>query len=179
MFVATNTLNKQKLVIMSQTTDTFQTNEFLKPQRSQKLNILTILTFIGCSFGLLFLLATPAIMKFSKSMMEKSSSADLTPKQIADMRLAVENMDKVQANIVPIGIVSIIGIGLCFFGALMMRKLKKDGFWIYVAGQVIPLVGGLIILGTGQYSSFGSYTAPLIAVVFIALYASERKNMVY
>jgi len=164
---------------MSQTADTFQTNEFSQPQRSQKLNVLTILTFIGCAFGVLFLLATPKILEFSKKMLEKSSGADLTPKQIADMRLAVENMDKLQANIVPISIVSIIGIVLCFIGAMMMRKLKKDGFWIYVAGQVIPLVGGLIILGTSQYSGVGSFAAPAIAILFIALYASERKNLVY
>jgi hypothetical protein len=60
-----------------------------------------------------------------------------------------------------------------------MRKLKKDGFWIYTAGEILPLIGNFILLGTAQYTGVGSVIIGVaIPLVFIILYAMQRKYLV-
>lgn len=80
---------------------------------------------------------------------------------------------------VPIMVTGVIGIILCFLGALMMRKLKKDGYWLYVAGQLIPFIAGFILMGTAQYNSVGSFLVPVIVLAFIVMYTSQKKYLVY
>ena len=144
------------------------------------LNVLTILTFIGCALGAIFTLVTPWLMNFLLGMMNKAaeSGTDLTPKQVADMEASKKVIELTQANMVPLLAIGIVGVVLCFVGALMMRKLKKDGFWIYVAGQVLPIVGSLALLGMAQFTSASSYIMFLLPFVFIFLYSRQRKFLV-
>ena len=162
------------------TTDSENLSEFQTQPLPRGLNVLTILTFIGCAFGLIFSLATPWIMKFSLNMMNKASEAgtDLTPKQIADMEISRKVIELTQSNMVPLISIGILGIILCFIGAFMMRKLKKDGFWIYVSGQVLPIIGSFALLGMAQLTGATSYLMFLIPVVFIILYSMQRKYLV-
>ena len=75
--------------------------------------------------------------------------------------------------------ISIVGIVLCVVGAVWMRKLKKDGFWIYTAGEILPLIGSFILLGTKQYTGVTSIIFGVgIPVLFIVLYARQRKYLV-
>ena len=144
------------------------------------LNVLTILTFIGSAIGLIFSLATPWLMKFSLDMMNKAAETrtDQTSKQIADAEAARKVIELTQANMTPLLLIGAAGIVLCFIGAVMMRKLKKDGFWIYVSGQVLPIIGSLALLGMAQFTGAMSYIMFLIPIVFIILYAMQRKYLV-
>ena len=57
-----------------------------------------------------------------------------------------------------------------------MRRLKRDGYWLYVTGELLPLVGGLIILGTSQYTNVTSIVLGVgIPLLFICLYTMQRK----
>ena len=161
------------------TDDSLTVNEFEKKPLPTTLNVLTILTFIGCAIGLIFSFASPWMLKFSLSMMEKASqgSAELTPKQVADMEVAKRSIELTQNNMVPLIIIGLIGIALCFVGALMMRKLKKDGFWLYLGGQLLPLIGSLILLGTAQFTGVMSYVMFAIPIVFIVLYYTQIKYL--
>lgn len=155
-------------------------DDFGPKKLPQALNVLTILTFIGCAiFGLLTLL-TPWITKFYLSMMDKGGApgSELSAKQLSDMEKGRHVMEMTQANMIPIMALGMAGIILCFIGAFMMRKLKKDGFWIYVAGQALPIIGNLAIMGTAQFTGISSYGAFLIPIVFIILYARQRKYLV-
>ena len=162
------------------TTDSENLSEFQTQTLPRGLNVLTILTFIGCAIGAIFTLATPWLMKFSLNMMNKASEAgtDLTPKQNADMEASKKVIELTQANMTPLILIGAAGIVLCFIGALMMRKLKKDGFWIYVSGQVLPIIGSLALLGMAQFTGVTSYIMFLIPVVFIILYSMQRKYLV-
>ena len=160
------------------TTNRIDSDDFEKPVLPSMLNVLTILTFIGCSIFFLFSLATPAIIKWSKEMMDKASKTDLTPKEIADIEKGRQAMELMEQHMWPLMIIGIAGIILCFIGALMMRKLKKDGYWIYLAGQVVPYIGSLILVGTAQYSGAGSFVVPVISLIFIILYTTQRKYLV-
>ncbi len=87
-------------------------------------------------------------------------------------------IEMTQSNMLPLLLVGGLGIILCFVGALMMRKLKKDGFWIYVAGQLLPIIGSFALLGMAQFTGITSYAMFIIPIVFIALYAGQRKYLV-
>lgn len=161
-------------------TDTEKLSEFQPKSLPGALNVLTILTFIGCALGVIFTFATPWLMKFSLSMINKAaeSGTDLTPKQIADMETQKRVIELTQSNMIPLLLIGAAGIVLCFIGALMMRKLKKDGFWIYVSGQILPIIGNLAIMGFAQFTGITSYLMFLIPVVFIVLYARQRKYLI-
>ena len=146
----------------------------------QSLNVLTILTFIGCGIGALGVIATPIIMKFSKEMMDKATAMnpDMTTKQLADMENAKHMIELTQQNIIPITIISVISVVACLLGALWMRKLKKDGYWLYVVGELLPIVGNLIFLGAAAFSDWKSYIGLLVPAVFIVLYSIQKKYLV-
>jgi hypothetical protein len=143
------------------------------------LNVLTILTFIGCGIIGIFTLLTPMITNFGLKALEKAGSAagqDLSAKQVADIERSKGAMELMKANMRPVILVGLLGVILCLVGAIMMRKLKKDGFWIYVAGQVLPIVGTLVIMGT-KYNTPLSYAFYIIPALFIFLYSQQRKYM--
>ena len=142
--------------------------------------MLTILTFIGCGIGALITIGTPWLMSFSKKMMAKAAeSPDMSPDKMAEMRKGLQGIELTERNLVPLIVIGSIGIILCFIGALMMRKLKKDGFWLYMAGQLIPLVGGFIIMGMAQFQGVSSFVIPAISILFIVLYSMQRKYLVF
>lgn len=145
------------------------------------LNVLTILTFIGCTiFGILTLL-TPVINKFLSGFMDKAANSgqELTAKQLAEIEKGKVAMELASRNMIPLMVIGMVGIILCFIGALWMRKLKKDGYWMYVAGEIAPLVGGLLIMGTAQYNGVFSVLLGVgIPVLFVVLYTMQRKYLV-
>lgn len=145
------------------------------------LNVLTILTFIGCGiFGLLTLL-TPVINKFLLNLMDKAASSgqDLSAKQLAEMEKGRAAIELTNQNMIPLITVGMVGIILCFIGALWMRKLKKDGYWIYVAGELAPILAMFFIMGTAQYTSIWSYIFGIgLPVLFVILYTLQKKHLV-
>lgn len=155
-------------------------DENANPVLPTGLNILTILTFIGCAVFGLFTLLSPIIYKFFLGIMDKavSSGKELTEKELADMAAGRAAIELASANLVPGIIVSMIGIMLCLVGALWMRKFKKDGYWLYVAGQLIPVIGGFFLFGSKQYTGIGSYIIGIgIPLIFILLYTLQRKYL--
>ncbi len=151
-----------------------------KPQMPSGLNVLTILTFIGCSIFGLLTLATPMLNKFLLGIMDKAASSgqELSAKQVADMEKGRAALALANQHMIPIMALGMVGIILCFIGALWMRKYKKDGYWIYVAGQVAPLLGGLLVMGTAQYTSIWSVVFGVgIPLIFVLLYTMQRKYL--
>ena len=136
------------------------------------INVLTILTFIGCAIGLLggiynyFTICT-SLEKMAKlgednpmaGMME--SMADTIQKQ-CDMRL-------------PVLIIGLVSIVLCFIGAMQMRKLKRTGFFVYLVGEIAAPVALLIMVGGG--GGLMTTLGFIIPIVFIILYATQLKHL--
>lgn len=163
------------------TSDVLNFDQNAKPKLPSGLNVLTILTFIGCTVFGLVTLFLPMIYKFALSMMEKATSSgqELSSKQLADMEKSKAAMELAQQNMIPLMIIGLAGIILCFVGALWMRKLKKDGYWMYVAGELAPLIAGVFILGTSQYTSIWSVIFSAgVPLVFVILYTMQRKYLV-
>lgn len=152
-----------------------------KPAIPSMLNVLTILTFIGSGIAAIYLLFLPKIMSFFKGIMDKavSSGQELSAKQMEDIEKGRRSTELAIANMTPIIITGLIATGLCIAGAIMMRKLKKDGFWIYLGGELLPLIAGFVLMGTQQYTGVMSIVLGVgLPVAFIILYASQRKYLV-
>jgi hypothetical protein len=163
-------------------TDTSQSTIFPteKKQLPTGLNVLTILTFIGCALGAISIPLSKWLLEFSLKMTNKPEVMEqMTDKQLTDIEKAKLTFEAFNNNFVPLVLVSLLGVGLCFYGALRMRKLKKEGFPIYVIGQIVPIIGGIIFLGfSQQFSNVWSYVIGLgLPLIFILLYASFLKHM--
>jgi ribose/xylose/arabinose/galactoside ABC-type transport system permease subunit len=92
---------------------------------------------------------------------------------------AAEMIKKTYENRMMILIFALVGVALCFYGAMQMRNLKKQGYLIYVVGEILPIISFAVFIGFG--SLFGGITmifSTLIAVVFIILYTLQRKHLV-
>jgi ABC-type spermidine/putrescine transport system permease subunit II len=144
------------------------------------LNVLTILTFIGCSIFGLITLCLPVIYKFVLGFIEKakSSGQEISAKDLEELAKNKAAIEIGLQNVVPAMVISITGIVLCFLGALWMRKYKKDGYWIYITGELAPIIASAIIMGTTQYSSVWGVLANIgIPVLFVVLYTLQRKYL--
>ena len=144
----------------------------------KKLSTLTTLTFVGCGLFLILTLALGFGAPFFLKLMEKliaNPTPELTPSKIADLEKSRAMFENLTANLIPFIVSSIVGIGLRIAGAVQMRKLKKDGFWMYVAGHIIPFVASLALLGFEQTKQWGFYLGIVLAGLFIFLYSRERK----
>ena len=96
-----------------------------------------------------------------------------------DMSHFEEMVTRAYENRLPILILSLVAIGLSLYGVLQMRKLKKQGFLFYVIGELLPFLTGAFFIGTFTLSGTFAVVGYVIAAIFIILYASHRKNLVY
>ena len=166
--------------------DSIPVSEFDKPKLPTGLNILTILSIIGCvlQFGgsiwtyfsakksydekdkMLAQMNSPEMPAFAKNMMGKPED------YIATVTKSYENR-------LPILLLSLVAVALCFYGVMQMRKLKKQGFLFYTVGELLPFVTMALFIGTFAMTGVGFMFVAAIAVLFILLYAVNRKHLVY
>jgi hypothetical protein len=90
---------------------------------------------------------------------------------------ALEVARKTYENRVPITLIGLISLVLCLVGAIQMRSLKKQGYYLYLIGELLPFVGSLIFVGVAALSGF-ALIAVVFALVFILLYTGQRKHLV-
>ena len=152
-----------------------------RPTLPSGLNILTILTFIGSGLGLIS--SVTSYVRAEKSYkdmvdaQDKMSEAPAFVKKMMGPEM-VEITRKSMENKLPILLLGLVATALCVYGAIEMRKLKKQGFILWLVGEILPIVAGLIFIGTGMFSGF-TMIFMLFPIVFIILYAVQRKYLVY
>ena len=149
----------------------------------QMLNVLTILTYIGCALAALQAIYSYFAAETAYKVYQTfdTNSANTTGNAAVDnlMSGAAEIAKKSYDNRLMILVFGLVGAALCFYGAMQMRNLKKQGFIIYLAGELLPTISFAIFIGFG--SLLGGATAifsSLFAIIFIVLYATQRKYLV-
>jgi tryptophan-rich sensory protein len=86
---------------------------------------------------------------------------------------------KAYDNRLMILVFGLIGVALCFYGAMQMRNLKKQGYLFYVIGELLPLVSFAVFIGFGNLlGAISMVLTSLFAIVFIILYTTQRKELV-
>ncbi len=162
-------------------TDQINFSEEDKPTLSTGLNVLTILTFVGS--GILLISSIWTFMSAEKSYesivkaQENMASAPAWVKGMMGPEM-VEMAKKTMENKIPILLLNLVGVALCAYGAMEMRKLKKQGFILWLAGEVVPIIASFLFVGIGVFKGFSSIIL-LFPIIFIILYAVQRKNLVY
>jgi hypothetical protein len=152
-----------------------------KPALPSSLNVLTILTFVGC--GLAFLGGIWNYVRADKAYQdivaaqEKLTEAPAWAKKFMGPEM-VEMARKSADNKLPILLLTLVGAGLCLYGAMEMRKLKKQGFALWAAGEYLPVVGGFIFVGSVFFSGF-ALIGLAIPIIFTILYALNKKHLIY
>jgi hypothetical protein len=66
---------------------------------------------------------------------------------------------------------------LCLIGVLLMWKLKKAGYIIYLIGEVIPLILPLILMHNSFYGLQNLILGFLISSAFIVMYSLNFKHL--
>jgi hypothetical protein len=149
----------------------------IQPPPSKKipdmLNVLTILSFIGCAIGLLGSIYNYFSVCKSVEMMEKLSDSD---NPMAGMMGSMTESAIKQCEMrMPMLIISLLSIIVCFVGVLQMRKLKKTGFFLYLIGELIAPIAMLVMVGSG--GTFMLVLTLFIPIIFVILYATQLKHM--
>lgn len=154
-----------------------------KPKLPSGLNVLTILTFIGCGIGFLSMAYNFVNAKSGLEKMEaaiNSPDFDKMPEFAKKMMSpeALEMARKSYENRIPLTLIALVGIVLCLVGALQMRKLKAQGYMLYVIGEILPLIGYLIFVGVASLTGFMGIISVCIVLLFVILYTAQRKYLV-
>jgi hypothetical protein len=164
--------------------DTSAQPDFLTQDEPKKLpdmlNVLTILTFIWSGISVLLALYGFANARAAyEQMVKMQDKMDQAPSFMKSFMGPdpVGTSLKMLENRVPITIMSLVGIGLCFYGALQMRRLKKMGFSLYILGDIVPFISSYIFFGATALGGFGFMFSIAIIAIFILLYATQLKHM--
>ena len=166
------------------TPDVLNFNENLTPKLPTGLNVLTILTFIGCTLQLVASLWSFFTAKKSydglDKLTEQMNSENMpgwVKSMMGDPEKMVKMITKAYENRIPIVLLSLVAIALSLYGAMQMRKFKKQGFTLYTIGELLPFLTQVLFIGAFALSGFAMYFGIGIAVLFILLYFMQRKYL--
>lgn len=161
-------------------------NDLFEQQRKGlpgMLNVLTILTFIGCGISyIMSIYSFYSTSQYDARMAEFEEARD----QIGDSEMAssllessIEIFQKSYDYRYIIFITAMLFTTMCLVGALQMRKLKKSGFTIYTIGELVPIVITTALVGFSMVGGITIIISSIFAVIFVILYATQRKYLVH
>jgi hypothetical protein len=151
-----------------------------KPRIPTGINVLTILTLIWSAYELYsafknFIGGQKALEKLEESQ-EKLASAPAWARKMAGPDV-MEMLRKGIENKIPILVIGLLSVGLCVYGALEMRKLKKQGYFFWLIGEILPWISAIIFIGPVMFKTFIAYFM-IFPLLFIILYTTQRKYLV-
>jgi hypothetical protein len=161
----------------SQMNDISASKDFEANKLPSFLNVLTILTYVGCGLAAIsaiynhFNICETVEKLTSKEMPEVGGM--LGSMVDSALELSIKQCD----NRLVILVSTLATTLICFFGAFLMRQLKKQGFIIYIIGELIGPASMMVILGMssmGVMMIFGL----IINILFVILYATQRRFLV-
>ncbi|MEP6927279.1 MAG: hypothetical protein ABI834_06555 [Ginsengibacter sp.] len=171
-------------------------NEFEQEPRLRPtlLTVLCILTFIGSGWIIVssvwsYSTAAQTVRMFSSARMGRMNDStlqkDSAMKNMGNKKRAgfgekmMLSVSKImtEENIRKSAVGAIISGIFTLLGALLMWRLKRNGFYLYIVGIIIGLIvpfylygNNLLAIGMSSFSSF-------FGLVFIALYALNIKSL--
>jgi len=145
---------------------------------STGLNVLTILTFIWSAYEIFSAVKNfggdaEKLKEFDKAQ-EQVKNAPAWAQKFAGLEMR-EMLQQTIANKVPILIVGLIATSLCIYGAIEMRKQKRQGYYIWLIGEVLPFIS-MFLFASAFYHTFIAYFM-IIPIIFIILYSFQLGNL--
>lgn len=162
-------------------------------KRSSFLTWLCILTFIGSGWAIIssiwsYTTAHETSMAVSgnfnaqmKDSTVQNDTANVTIKKNhsplgAKMKASLSKIFK-EGNIRKMAIGSLVAALLTLFGALLMWQLKRNGFYLYIAGVAVGIIIPFYVFGNDLVAVGASSFANFFGLIFIALYALNLKSL--
>jgi hypothetical protein len=160
-----------------QSNDLFQQQP---PQLTGMLNVLTILTFIGCGFSYL-----GTLFSYFTSTEEQVAKIREQQEALGDGGFAGKfmegSMDVLQKSYDYKHLLLASGLiftTLCLIGAIRMRKLRRSGYFIYLVGELAPVVIAIGLFGSSFFGAISVVFSAIFAVLFVILYSTQLKHLV-
>lgn len=169
--------------------NTFNGNPSQIPSRPKLLVFLCYLTMFGSGLAIMQTFSTignpeQVSIEFTKNFNElhvqfeealKNDAKTLT--QIDDLFAKVDEVNT-SSNMRDNSIFSLISNVLTWIGAMLMLRLKRNGFKFYVLGTIIGIVAPLVVFGGTNLLGFAfAFYLFIIGVIFVTLYAFKLKYM--
>lgn len=161
----------------SQANDLFEQRP---PQLTGMLNVLTILTFIGSGFAYLstlysYFTSTEKQIAELREQQERLGDSGFAGKM---MEGSIDILQKSYDNKYLLLVSGLIFTTLCLIGAIRMRKLRKSGYFIYLIGELAPIVIAIGLFGSSFIGAIGLLFSAVFAVLFVILYSTQLKYLV-
>lgn len=146
------------------------------------LNVLTILTFIGCGLSYLNVLYgffsssnyEEQVAKIEEMQDNMGGDNEMASKMMEGTLLMMEKAYEYRYILLLSGL---LFTTLCLVGALQMRRLKKSGYFLYITGELVPLLLYAVLMGFSFTSGMTLAVTGLFAIVFVILYTTQRKYL--
>lgn len=160
-----------------------------QPQRKRPvfLTVLCILTFVSCGLGVLSSVYGLTVsgnaakqMQSQQRMMQRMGHDQDNP----FLDEAIDSAQKIESKQTLNSLLSLGNSLLCLAGALLMWRLRKSGYFIYVIGQTLPFISLIIMYPLLQDSKFigplmliGYVVMAFFSLAFIVMYGLNLKHM--
>ena len=164
--------------------------QLLPKKRSTFITVLCILTFVGSGYGIfsgIINIATSSSLEQTGEIV--SESMDEALDQIEDEDNLSENQkqlfesffNSISESLTPekirnSAIVNILSCLITLGGAFMMWNLNKKGFYIYIAGIALAILGMIFVFG-GIMGAITAASSGFWGVVMVILYGVNLKDM--
>lgn len=162
------------------------TEETNKVQRPVFLTVLCILTFIGSGWGILGNLYSV----FTFGDINTSVQIEKYTNMVGDMgqsgggefmesflNSSIEAMQIQATHAREIAIINLVLNLISILGAVQMFYLRRPGFYLYVAAQVLLLFVTPYFTGFSMVVAMGMAAAAFVTLIFIILYAVNLKYL--
>ena len=149
-----------------------------KLQRPTFLLVLCILTFIGSGWGTLSNLFSVFTAGLTDSSMLNGMDQGAGSAMLSD--ILNSTMASLQATFVharEIAVVSLVLSVISLLGAILMFQLRRLGFYLYTAAQILMLFVLPYFAGFNFMVLAGMLFSAIFAVIFIVMYALNLKYM--
>lgn len=155
-------------------------------ERPTFLTVLCILTWVGSGLvfiGQLFTLATSGIRKNFTALAEDGMDEAMSelaeePSGIGSIisSFVGQGMQALE-NLTEIALIKMLGTAIVILGAVLMWKLKKTGFYLFLGGKVIIIVGVFILMGGSRLAVMSIMGSLIVAIAFGIMYGVNTKAM--
>ena len=156
----------------------------LKERRGKTLPVICILTMVNVGWmvinSLISMATGPASEEEIAEIKEQTMAGveEDSPQWVIDMMTdTIEYTEIANEKAYMLAGISLVLAGLGFLAAFMMYKLKKTGFFIYLAYCAASVAVPLMTVPGNSISTWAAIFVAFTSAVFIVLYAVQLKRM--
>ena len=159
-------------------------NTEAQPKTPTFLVVICVLTFIGSGWGILadlFNIATYNTANINIQINEMTNMSSDLPQNDIFMKeffnSSIETMKLTALHGKDIAVINLILNIMNIVGAIMMLRLRRHGFFIYTASQIMSLFVMPYFAGFSGLILAGMVGNAILAAIFIVMYAMNLKHM--